>query len=72
MAFRLTFYWLLPLLKLGYHVPLEQADLSPLPRNEQVKKIFINLKQKLSSKAGLIFNCIGLNKCLLICGAILR
>ena len=36
---RLTFWWLVPLLRLGYNVPLEQSDLSPLPGAEHVKAI---------------------------------
>ena len=39
MCGRLTFWWLVPLLKLGYNVPLEQSDLSPLPGAEHVKAI---------------------------------
>ena len=37
MCVRLTFWWLVPLLRLGYNVPLEQSDLSPLPGAEHVK-----------------------------------
>ena len=71
--FRLTFWWLVPLLKLGYNVPLELTDLTPLPPEEQVKTIFIKLKKKLSSaSSGLFHNCIMLNKTLLIFGAFLR
>ena len=33
---RLTFFWLMPILKLGYHMPLEMSDLTPLPSNEKV------------------------------------
>ena len=44
---RLTFYWLVPLLKLGYNVPLETSDVSPLAGSEQVKQIFLKLKEKL-------------------------
>ena len=40
--FRLTFFWLMPILKLGYHMPLEMSDLTPLPSNEQV--MGLNLK----------------------------
>ena len=69
---RLTFYWLVPLLKLGYNVPLETSDVSPLAGSEQVKQIFLKLKEKLKSKPGLIRNCIGLNRCLLLFGGILR
>ena len=37
MCIRLSFWWLVPLLRLGYNVPLEQSDLSPLPGAEHVK-----------------------------------
>ena len=33
---RLTFFWLMPILKRGYHMPLEMSDLTPLPSNEKV------------------------------------
>ena len=39
MSSRLSFWWLVPLLKLGYSVPLEQSDLLPLPQEEQVRWI---------------------------------
>ena len=71
-ALRISFYWLLPLLRLGYHVPLEQVDLTPLPIEEQVKQIFLSLKEKLRGRTGLIRKCVGLNKGLLITGAVLR
>ena len=63
---------MLPLLRLGYHVPLEQTDLTPLPHEEQVKEIFLNLKEKLKTRKGLIRKCVGLNKVLLVTGAFLR
>jgi len=69
---KLTFYWLLPLLRLGYQVPLEQTDLTPLPFEEQVKQIFLNLKEKLKTRNSLIRKCVGLNKGLLVMGAFLR
>ena len=59
-------------MKLGYNVPLENTDITPLAGNEQVKQIFLQLKEKLKSKPGLIRNCIGLNKWLLLFGGILR
>ena len=70
--FRLAFHWLLPLLRLGYHVPLEETDLAPLPHEEQVKQIFLNLKEKLKTRNGLIRKCVGLNKGLLLTGAFFR
>ena len=33
---RLSFYWMWGILRLGYNLPLESADLSPLPDEEKV------------------------------------
>ena len=42
------------------------------PLTALVKAIFLLLKGKLAASSGLLRNCIGLNKCLLAFGAVLR
>ena len=38
----------------------------------QVKENFLKLKEKLKTSQGIFKSCLGINKCLLLCGAILR
>ena len=47
-------------------------DIVKDPLTARFKAIFLRLKGKLAASSGLLRNCIGLNKCLLAFGAVLR
>ena len=43
-----------------------------ISKDFQVKEIFLKLKAKLKTGKGIFKSCLGINKCLILCGAVLR
>ncbi|XP_023349432.1 ATP-binding cassette sub-family C member Sur [Eurytemora carolleeae] len=60
------------ILRLGYNLPLESADLSPLPDEEKVKIQFEKIAKKLRTGSGIISTCLRTNLGLVMFGALLR
>jgi ABC-type multidrug transport system fused ATPase/permease subunit len=73
LASKMTFSWMLPLLRRGYKTPLEIADLHQLPERERARKHY-EIMKKLTRRPedGIIRQCIYMNSKLIVIGGIFR
>ena len=68
---RMTFSWMIPLVKLGYRTPLEKEDLCSLPENEKAKVQYQAMKG-LVEKEGILKACLSMNAKLIVSGGVFR
>ena len=68
---RMTFSWMIPLVKLGYRTPLEKEDLCALPENEKAKVQYQAMKG-LVENTGILKACLSMNAKLILSGGVFR
>ena len=70
---KMTFGWMLPLLKQGYKTPLEIDDLQKLPAEEKARRHFEHFKKSsCRPERGILRACIFMNWQLILLGGIFR
>ena len=68
---RMTFSWLLPLVRLGYRTPLEAEDLCSLPERERAKVQYQAVRGRVE-REGILKACVSMNAGLIVSGGVYR